>query len=52
LSLESITPELLQQLQLLLAQQSKSGASAVGFEKKSSKQIMPLDMDERGFGNF
>jgi methyl-accepting chemotaxis protein len=59
LSLDSITPDLLRQLQAMLAQQNAAKAASVApapvastSSKKSPKQVMPLDSDERGFGKF
>ncbi len=59
LSLDGITPELLKQLQMLLSQQNSSTpvktvakSNTAPVAKKSPKQIMPLDQDERGFGKF
>jgi methyl-accepting chemotaxis protein len=53
LTLESITPELLRQLQIMLAQQNAVNPPvAAAPAKKSPKQVMPLDSDERGFGKF
>ena len=53
LSLDGITPELLRQLQAMLAQQNAVKAPVAATPaKKSPKQVMPLDSDERGFGKF
>ncbi|MDD5228941.1 MAG: methyl-accepting chemotaxis protein, partial [Methylococcales bacterium] len=59
LDLNGLTPEMLHQLQAILAQHGgiKSPVVSpvrptVGTGKKSAKQIMPLDGDERGFGKF
>ena len=56
LNLEGITPEILRQLQAILAQQTviktPVAAPAATPVKKSPKQVMPLDSDERGFGKF
>jgi methyl-accepting chemotaxis protein len=65
LSLDGITPDVLRQLQAMLAQQNASAAPNVAPAKapakaapvaapvkKSPKQVMPLDSDERGFGEF
>ena len=65
LDLNGITPEMLYQLQAMLAQHTGlktpvtshsspviSPTSSTGTGKKSPKQIMPLNSDERGFGKF
>jgi methyl-accepting chemotaxis protein len=59
LNLESITPEMLRQLQILLGQQTApkpvaapKPAAHSAPAKKSPKHVMPLDEDERGFGKF
>ena len=61
LDLNGLTPEMLHQLQAILLNNGgiKSPVttapvvvSPVGTGKKSPKQIMPLDSDERGFGKF
>ena len=58
LGLEGLTPELLAQLKALLAAQSHPAAppasrsSTTGAGRRSPKSILPLDHDERGFGNF
>lgn len=60
LNLESLTPDMLRQLQMLLGQQATAPKPTTivakpvhaAPAKKSPKQIMPLDQDERGFGKF
>ncbi len=63
LSLDGITPDVLRQLQAMLAQQkvapaapkaapAKPATVAAAPVKKSPKQVMPLDSDERGFDKF
>ena len=55
--LEGITPEMLMQLKAMLAAQSRPAISPVKSNgaapiRKSPKSVMPLDHDERGFGDF
>ena len=55
--IEGVTSEMLMQLKAMLAAQrspaqAKTAAAAGGGGRKSPKDVMPLDQDERGFGNF
>lgn len=53
--LDSLTPEMLRQLKLLLTQQSQSASTPAkggGSRAKVPKAVLPLDADERGFGKF
>ena len=57
--LEGLTPEILRQLKALLDAQhsiaepvAKSVVAAQSKPKKSPKSVLPLDADERGFGDF
>ena len=54
--LEGLTPEILAQLKALLAAQGRSPspikANGSGNGRRPPKAVLPLDQDERGFGNF